>query len=290
MLKIITSESIEQTYINNYEKEYLKIHSKQLLLSIRKVEKNIDIIKIQLSQAKRVLNLINDYGSIILLTKPQDLWIGKTFTRRSSIFNVSTYIARELNDRVLILNLDQHLGIGFLDLMLDAEKILYIDIYSASEDSKKLYKMSINNPWKILNIPLPPGITDKLYLQVLEQLVIRDVVQAFNPKYLVVPLGFDTHRDDPKGEFQLTCDFFHSLGIVLKELNEKINLRSIVVTECCHSRKVLNKCFPNLVAGLLGIDKMYHENEGVPSSLVKEFYLQYFRKVKYIVNKYWFEK
>ncbi|GEM_PF-4670144 len=286
----ISIENIEEMYTNDYEKEYLKIHSRQLLLNIRKLEKSIDIIKIQLSQARRVLNLINDYNSIILLTKPQDLWIGKTFTRRSSIFNISTYIARELNDRVLILNLDQHLGIGFLDLVPETERILYIDIYSASEDSKRLHKMSINNPWRILNIPLPPGITDKLYRQVLEQLIIKDVVRTFNPKYLIIPLGFDIHRNDPKGEFQLTCDFFHYLGIVLKELNEKVNLRSIIITECCHSRKVLNKCFPNLVAGLLGSNKMYHEDESIPSSLVKEFYLQYLKKIKYVIYKYWFEK
>jgi acetoin utilization protein AcuC len=54
-----------------------------------------------------------------------------------------------------------------------------------------------------INVPLPPGTDDELYLWAFDQVVPR-AVRRFAPDILVTQLGVDTHARDPLAELLLT--------------------------------------------------------------------------------------
>src|SRR6185436_5531328 len=75
------------------------------------------------------------------------------------------------------------------------------------------------------NFPLPEGIDDKRYLEVLE-LALRDI-RGFKPWALVISLGFDIMKGDPTGAFTLTAGGMRRVG----EAIGKVGLPTLVVQE-----------------------------------------------------------
>ena len=67
------------------------------------------------------------------------------------------------------------------------------------------------------NVPLSPGTGQSRYLSALETLLVR--LTAFNPQWLIVSAGFDTHIGDPIGTFQLTTAGFNKVGRRIRTLN-----------------------------------------------------------------------
>lgn len=57
-----------------------------------------------------------------------------------------------------------------------------------------------------LNRSLGQGTTDEKYQPALVE--VLEQIQAFQPRYLVVSLGLDTHAADPIGGFALTTEYF----------------------------------------------------------------------------------
>jgi len=124
------------------------------------------------------------------------------------------YLSRK--GRVAILDIDFHHGNGTQNLFYERDDILYVSLHadpkvkfpytSGFADEKGKEKgLGFNK-----NYPLPSGIDDSAYLKVLKR-ALRDVVQ-FNPKYLVVSLGFDTYEKDPIGGFKLTVGGYNTIA------------------------------------------------------------------------------
>ncbi|HYN89318.1 MAG TPA: histone deacetylase family protein [Ardenticatenaceae bacterium] len=61
-----------------------------------------------------------------------------------------------------------------------------------------------------LNVPLPPGIGDRAYLDALAP--VLDRVARFDPAFVVVSLGFDILDVDPLGDFAVTVDGLHAIA------------------------------------------------------------------------------
>jgi acetoin utilization deacetylase AcuC-like enzyme len=96
-----------------------------------------------------------------------------------------------------------------------------------------------------LNVPLPAGCDGQEYLRVLRRRVLATLA-AFGPRWLVVSAGFDTHRDDPIGDFALVTDDYFDIGAALGRLG----LPTVVVQEGGYATSVLGQ---NVVAFLKGL-------------------------------------
>ncbi|HDL03736.1 MAG TPA: histone deacetylase [candidate division Zixibacteria bacterium] len=71
-----------------------------------------------------------------------------------------------------------------------------------------------------LNIPLPPGSDDKKYLDEFNMKVIPRLTQ-FDPQFIIISCGFDSHRDDPLGGMNLTETAFGEMTALLVKVAEK---------------------------------------------------------------------
>ena len=71
-----------------------------------------------------------------------------------------------------------------------------------------------------LNIPLPPGSDDKRYLDEFKLKVIPRLTQ-FDPQFIIISCGFDSHRDDPLGGMSLTEAAFGEMTAMLVKAADK---------------------------------------------------------------------
>ena len=111
--------------------------------------------------------------------------------------------------KVAIFDLDIHHGNGTQDIFYDNPNVFYISTHqypfypgTGSENEKGKY----NN---ILNIPLPSGTNSEEYLNALETVLKR--LKDFDPDFILLSAGFDAHKHDPIGQFNLESNDFYTI-------------------------------------------------------------------------------
>jgi len=166
-------------------------------------------------------------------------------------FNNSAIAAQYLSQKgkVTVLDVDFHHGNGTQGIFYERGDVLTISIH-ADPDWKFPFFTGFTDErgigegeGKNINYPLPKGTTDNKYQKVLEKTLKK--IQKFHPKYLVVPIGLDTHEADPIGGFSLTTDYY---TVMAKTINS-LQLPSLIVQEGGYNTKLLGD---NVVAFLKG--------------------------------------
>ena len=72
-----------------------------------------------------------------------------------------------------------------------------------------------------LNVPLPAGSGDDVYVQAFDE-IVAPAVRAFEPELVLVSAGFDAHVDDPLAEMLVTADGFCELARRSAELGPRV--------------------------------------------------------------------
>jgi len=166
-------------------------------------------------------------------------------------FNNSAIAAQYLSTsgKVAVLDVDFHHGNGTQNIFYDRADVLTISIH-ADPNWKFPYYTGFANEigfnegeGKNINFPLSKGTTDKRYQKILETAIKK--MQDFKPKYLVIPLGLDTHKNDPIGGFKLTTNYY---TVMAKTINS-LKLPTLIVQEGGYNTKLLGD---NVVAFLNG--------------------------------------
>lgn len=134
--------------------------------------------------------------------------------------------------KVVVLDWDVHHGNGTQEIYYDDPNTLTISIhqencfpagYSGKEDRGENAGEGYN-----INIPLPAGAGDEVYLYVLEQVVVPQI-KKFQPEIIVVACGYDANAFDP-----LARIFLHSQ--TYKEMTEIVQG---VADEVCDGKLVM---------------------------------------------------
>lgn len=166
-------------------------------------------------------------------------------------FNNTAIAAHYLSqkDKVAILDVDFHHGNGTQGIFYERGDVLTISIHADPDwkfpfftgftDEKGINKGEGKN----FNFPLSKGTTNSQYQKVLEQALKK--IENFKPKYLIIPLGLDTHCDDPIGGFELTTKYYTEMAKTINSLK----LPALIVQEGGYNTKLLGD---NVVAFLKG--------------------------------------
>ena len=118
-------------------------------------------------------------------------------------FNNAVAAAHRLSGdgRVAILDVDYHHGNGSQHLTYTRDDILYVSLHADPRFAYPGFSGHANERGRgaglgfNLNLPLPPHMAIDAYLEELERGC--EAIAAFDPRTVVVSLGFDTHREDP---------------------------------------------------------------------------------------------
>src|SRR6202034_978411 len=68
-----------------------------------------------------------------------------------------------------------------------------------------------------INLPVPPGSDEELWLSLLEHVVLP-IARAFAPDLVLVSAGFDAHRADPLAGCRLETSSFGELARHVRDL------------------------------------------------------------------------
>jgi acetoin utilization protein AcuC len=66
-----------------------------------------------------------------------------------------------------------------------------------------------------INVPLPPGTTDKPYLKALNEILIP-VIEQYRPELIIYQAGVDTHHMDSLGKLKLTLNGLYERDKIVK--------------------------------------------------------------------------
>jgi acetoin utilization deacetylase AcuC-like enzyme len=136
--------------------------------------------------------------------------------------NNAAIVARHLEARVAILDIDYHHGNGTQTIFYSDPSVLYCSLHAHPDLDYPYYWGYADETGRgegqgtNRNFPLPLGTGDEAYLATLRQAL--QVVHDFCPRFLVVSAGFDTVGGDPVGSFGLTTDGLARIGEAIAEL------------------------------------------------------------------------
>ena len=136
-------------------------------------------------------------------------------------------------ERVAFVDWDVHHGNGTQSIFWNDDRVLTISIHQDNcfpPDSGSLSEVGGKKALgSCLNIPLPPGSNESVYLTAFER-VILPALRKFKPDFIFVPCGFDAGFHDPLGRMMLRSESFRKLTKMIKEIAEELCEGRLVMT------------------------------------------------------------
>jgi acetoin utilization deacetylase AcuC-like enzyme len=128
---------------------------------------------------------------------------------------------RELSvERVLVFDWDVHHGNGTAEAFGRRSDVLFISIHQAGifpgTGSSGDFGSGAGEGYTI-NLPVPAGAGEELWLSLLEHIVIP-VASSFDPDLVLVSAGFDAHRDDPLADCRLEAGSFAQMACQVRDM------------------------------------------------------------------------
>jgi acetoin utilization deacetylase AcuC-like enzyme len=156
--------------------------------------------------------------------------------------------------RVFILDWDVHHGNGTAEIFRRRSDVLFASIHQAGlypgtgplEDAG-----SGAGEGFTINLPVPAGSQEPLWLALLEQVVLPAAV-AFEPELVLVSAGFDAHAEDPLADCMLRTGSFVEMAVRVCDMARAAGIPLGLVLEGGYNRRVLAECVCAILPALAG--------------------------------------
>ncbi len=156
--------------------------------------------------------------------------------------------------RVFVLDWDVHHGNGTAEAFRRRSDVLFASIHQAG-----LYPGSgpLNDAGSgegegyTINVPVPAGSEEDLWLSLLEHVVLPAAV-AFKPDLVLVSAGFDAHREDPLAGVRLETSSFGEMARHARDMAERVGAPLGAVLEGGYEPDVLADCVMETLGALAG--------------------------------------
>jgi acetoin utilization deacetylase AcuC-like enzyme len=157
-------------------------------------------------------------------------------------------------ERVFVLDWDVHHGNGTAEIFHGRSDVLFASLHQshlfpgtgALADSG-----SGAGEGYTLNLPVPPGSREPLWLALLDRVVLP-AAAAFAPQLVLVSAGFDAHAEDPLAGCLLRTESFVAMSMRVRELARAAGAPLGAVLEGGYNRDVLAECVCATLPALVG--------------------------------------
>ncbi|HXC46453.1 MAG TPA: histone deacetylase [Solirubrobacteraceae bacterium] len=156
--------------------------------------------------------------------------------------------------RVFVLDWDVHHGNGTAEAFRGRSDVLFASIHQAGlyPGSGPLGDVgSGEGEGYTLNLPVPAGSEEDLWLSLLEHVVLPAAV-AFEPQLVLVSAGFDAHREDPLAGVRLETGSFGEMARHVRDMAESVGAPLGAVLEGGYEPAVLPDCVLETLEALAG--------------------------------------
>ncbi len=163
----------------------------------------------------------------------------------------ANYLKQHGIKKTAVLDIDFHHGNGTQDIFYEDPNVLVVNIHGDPKQTFPHFTGYVEETGQgkgegsNFNFPLPAQTDNHLYRQT--ALKALDIIRRFQPEYLLVSAGFDTHESDPIGSFGLTTPFYQDLGKSIKNLD----LPVLVIQEGGYASDILGLNVVSFLSGLL---------------------------------------
>ncbi|MGD8545325.1 MAG: histone deacetylase [Candidatus Bathyarchaeota archaeon] len=246
----------------------------------------------------KAANLImkGEFQNSFALVRPPGHHAGEYSAGGFCIFNNIAITARYLLNnfslrRILILDIDAHHGNGTQEIFYSTDEVLYISLH---EDPKGfpgtgfVYEIGKERGLGYnVNIPLPFGTGDPIYLKAFNE-IVKPIVQQYKPQFILVSAGLDGHYTDPVANLSLSTLCYQDVCKEIANLASRIcRGRLLFVLEGGYSLDFLGVIASAIIA-VLG-QTPYVVNDR-PPAILKNVIKQgkkVINQVKQVQKKFW---
>jgi acetoin utilization deacetylase AcuC-like enzyme len=162
---------------------------------------------------------------------------------------------RDLGARsVFVLDWDVHHGNGTAEAFRRRSDVLFASIHQAGlyPGSGPLNDVgSGEGEGYTINLPVPAGSEEDLWLSLLEHVVLPAAV-AFKPDLVLVSAGFDAHREDPLAGVRLETSSFGEMARHVRDMAGTVGAPLGAVLEGGYEPGVLAECVVETLGALAG--------------------------------------
>lgn len=169
--------------------------------------------------------------------------------------------------RVFVLDWDVHHGNGTAEAFRRRSDVLYASIHQAGlfPGSGPLSDVgSGEGVGHTINLPVPAGSEEDLWLSLLEHVVLPAAV-AFEPDLVLVSAGFDAHREDPLAGVRLETSSFGEMARHVREMARHVGAPLGAVLEGGYEPASLAAC---VVETLEALADSEHPHSAAPEALL----------------------
>lgn len=174
----------------------------------------------------------------------------------NNIAIAARYAQRNHNcKRVAIIDWDVHHGNGTQDIFREDESVLFISLHQDNlfpiNWGKVEHYGEGDARGTTVNIPLPAGSGNAVYLAAMREIVLP-IVEQFEPDLIMISAGQDASIQDPLGRMTVTVPAYREMTVMFRELSESIcEGRLIVLQEGGYSNYYAPYCAAAVIEGLM---------------------------------------
>lgn len=211
--------------------------------------KSLTIDHKPLTAEKRPSSMVYRSSSAFALCRPPGHHAGRANCGGYCYLNNAAIAANWLSQfgKVALLDIDYHAGNGTQDIFYTRADVLTISLHADPNFEYPYYCGYADETGTgpglgfHRNFPLPAGTDDAAYLEALS--AACELVQTFQPQFLVISAGMDIYCEDPLGKIRVTTPGIAQIGAKIASLN----LPTLAVLEGGYNNAALGK---NIVAFL----------------------------------------
>jgi acetoin utilization deacetylase AcuC-like enzyme len=181
------------------------------------------------------------------------------------LFNNVAVAARHATERyglsrVAVVDWDVHHGNGTQAIFWDDPSVLFVSLHqfpfypgSGARDERG----GERGEGYTLNIPLPAGSGDEIYLTAMQEIVVP-ALDAYQPELLLISAGFDAHRSDPLAQMNLTTESFAEFARLMQAVAKRsCEGRVALVLEGGYNLQALGESVVAVIQALDGQDDVF---------------------------------
>ena len=218
-------------------------------------KKTYEVARASAETALTAAELIRDGNekAVYALCRPSGHHAGPRVFGGYCYFNNAATAAEFLlsHGKVAIVDIDYHHGNGTQEFFEETKSIFTASIHGDPEIEYPYFWGYADEKGKGQgfgtnhNEPLPKGTELNQFTKAIER--ISKAILVFDPAYLIIAAGFDTHEADPIGGFKLRTEEYVEIGRQFGSLG----IPTLVCQEGGYNVDVLGNCVKNFLLGLM---------------------------------------
>ena len=156
--------------------------------------------------------------------------------------------------RVFVLDWDVHHGNGTAEAFRRRSDVLFVSIHQAGiYPGSGPIEDAGSGPGEgyTINLPVPAGCDQELWLSLLEQIVVPAATE-FGPDLILISAGFDAHVEDPLANCRLQTASFAEMARQIRDMARGLEVPVGAVLEGGYEPATLAECVAAVLAALGG--------------------------------------